>query len=986
MKKVLVGTVSVLAAAFAALAAQPEWRPVQGPLVTRWAREVSPGNVRPEYPRPQMVRKEWLNLNGLWGFEPVTGAKELQPPLGRPLRERILLPFSIETTLSGVGRREAELWYRRTFALPRNWMDRRVLLHFGAVDWECRAWVNGKPVGEHKGGYDPFAFDITGALKSSGEQELVLYVFDPTEQGHQPRGKQLGISNTWFYTPTTGPWQTIWLEPVAPERIEELVMCPDVEQGRLGLTVITTPEAKGLSLLATVLDGGKVVAQRSIAIGQEDPPVTFTSQPKTPAEPDALLLAMAQGDSERTHTRLTLSIPAPRLWSPQSPHLYDLRLELRRDRKMLDTVGSYFGMRKIEVKSEGGAARILLNGQPIFLRGVLDQGYWPDGGMTAPTDAALRYDVEILKQMGFNTSRKHIKVEDPRWYYWCDKLGLIVLQDMPGGERFTPSEAGAEKGAPNNDLLFRLDKLPSAEKGEPEKQQFKLELYRMIRNLRNHPAIVCWTVFNEGYGVRGHEVPTIVNAVRRIDPARLVVDGSGGPFTGESDLIDLHYPSVHTCPDAARAVIFSEATGHEQIGMNSHRWDWSSLAPLPKAEFLDHVARLSLAIEQHENLRRLGWLQGYMFVQLSDVETELNGMLTFDRVPKIKPSDMARLIAPRTAKSDRVLLPTAEERPATWRYTVDKPAEGWASAGFDDSVWRLGQSAFGDMKAPPDRTGAYPCEPRFARTEWEGDEIWLRHSLTLSETNFAFIYAMYQQRGQCELLIDGQPIRTLWPLDNYYPMDLPGASDLLKKPGPHLVAIHAKRMPGRFKYLDFGLYGHSRSYDDFALDPTFRQPFKLLVPPSHATGGQVWKYTTATPVPGWKEAGFDDGSWTQAKGAFGELPPSGFGIEASYPARYINTTWTNRELWMRRSFRLEGRAPAAPMLLIHHQGPVEVYLNGEPIYHSDRSLPSYGLFPLEGKAAKALRPGQNSVAVYAQKSNEPGYVDVGIVDRLKSKR
>jgi len=231
-------------------AAQPAWQPVQGPLMTRWTKEVSPQNVRPEYPRPQMKREEWLSLNGLWEFEPVAaGAKTLEPPVGQHLKERILVPFSIETTLSGVGRRESELWYRRTFAVPRSWKGRRILLNFGAVDWECQVWVNGKKVGEHKGGYDPFSFDITDVLKpSSGQQEVLLYVFDPTEQGHQPRGKQLSIPNGWFYTPTTGPWQTVWLEPAAPQRIEELVMRPDVERGRLELTVRTTSEALGSTL------------------------------------------------------------------------------------------------------------------------------------------------------------------------------------------------------------------------------------------------------------------------------------------------------------------------------------------------------------------------------------------------------------------------------------------------------------------------------------------------------------------------------------------------------------------------------------------------------------------------------------------------------------------------------------------------------------------------------------------------------------------
>jgi hypothetical protein len=933
-----------------------------------------------------MVRKEWMSLNGLWEFAPVPARSSSEPPVGRNLPERILVPFSIETILSGVGRREGELWYRRTFTVPRHWLGRRILLHFGAVDWECEVWVNGKSAGGHQGGYDPFHFDITDALKPSGEQELVLYVFDPTEQGHQPRGKQLRISNTWFYTPTTGPWQTVWLEPVAPQRIEALVMCPDVEQGRLQLTVITTPEAQGLTLTATAWEGGRRVAQKRIVVGREEPTVRFVNEPKTLAGPDAQLLAMDHEDRERTHARLVLPIPEAKLWTPEHPNLYDLRLELKRDNQTVDKVESYFGLRQIQIKSEGGVARICLNGQPIFLRGVLDQGYWPDGGMTAPSDAALRYDIEILKQMGFNTSRKHIKVEDPRWYYWCDKLGLIVFQDMPGGERYVPSPSGeAERDQLRNNLLFRLDKLPAAEKGEAEKRQFKVELYRMVQHLRNHPSVVCWTMFNEGYGVRGHDVPTIVNAVRRIDPTRLVVDGSGGPFTGESDLIDLHYPSLHTSPDPLRPVIFSEATGHEQIGMNAHRWDWSSLAPLSQKDFLGHVERLGLAVERHEDLRRLGWLQGYLFVQLSDLETELNGMVTFDRVPKIQPRDMAQLIAPRETNQDVVFLPTAEERPLIWRYTCVKPGEGWNTAGFDDATWKTGESGFGDTNAPPDRTGPYPGARRVPRTHWAGEEIWLRRFVTNSRTDFTFAYAVYQQRGECELFIDGQLARDFWALDNYYPLELTeGASDQLKKPGPHLLAVHARRNRGRINYVDVGLCGHRRDYDGFTLDPTFQQPFKLLLPPSHATDGQWWRYTTVAPASTWTEAGFDDATWTGGKGAFGEPPASAWGM-AAYPARYVHTAWTSRELWLRRTFKIDGAVKRRPSLLIHHQGPVEVYLNGMLIYSSARSLPSYGLFPLEASAAKRLRRGENCIAVRAEKSQEPGYLDLGIVEPEKAK-
>jgi hypothetical protein len=377
-----------------------------------------------------------------------------------------------------------------------------------------------------------------------------------------------------------------------------------------------------------------------------------------------------------------------------------------------------------------------------------------------------------------------------------------------------------------------------------------------------------------------------------------------------------------------------------------------------------------------------------MFVQLSDLETELNGMMTYDRVPKIQPQEMAKLIAPRETNEDLVILPTAERQPEIWRYTLENPGRDWAAAGFNDLSWKEGESGFGDAETASERMGPDPHGGRFPRTEWNSEEIWLRRSVRLQGTDFAFAYAIFQQRGECELFIDGKPIQSFWALDTYCPVKLAtGAGEVLKEPGPHVLAVHARRRPGGINYVDIGLYGHRRSYDEYSLNPTFQQRFNLLLPPSHATGGQIWKYTTAAPASQWREEAFDDANWSQGKGAFGELPPRewSFDVLASYPGRYINTIWTNQQIWMRRTFRLEGALPQAPHLLIHHQGPAEVYLNGKLIYHSDRSLPSYGMFGLKGEAAKSLRIGQNQVAVHACKQSQPSFIDVGIVDWLNGK-
>ena len=417
----------VIAALFSLLLLPPLGPPtgsrLPGRLMTRWAKDVSPENALPEYPRPQMVRKDWLNLNGLWDIKLADGTEA-----------KILVPYPIESALSGVMKHADRMTYRRSFEIPQAWSGRHVLLHFGAVDWEAKVSVNGKELGVHRGGYDDFSFDITDALKTSGEQEIAVEVFDPTDAGSQPRGKQVLHPGGIMYTPTSGIWQTVWLEPVAETHIESLLLVPDVDAGCLRLTVGGTGTVE-----AVASDGGRQVAQVSGDAGAE----------------------------------LKLAIPDPKLWSPDSPHLYDLRVSLKSGGKTVDEVTSYFGMRKIALgKDEQGVTRLMLNGKFVFQVGPLDQGFWPDGIYTAPTDEALRWDIETMKKLGFNCARKHVKVEPDRWYYWCDKLGLLVWQDMPAGDNKT-AEA---------------------------KQQFEVELRRLIEGRRDHPAIIMWVVFNEGWG------------------------------------------------------------------------------------------------------------------------------------------------------------------------------------------------------------------------------------------------------------------------------------------------------------------------------------------------------------------------------------------------------------------------------------------------------------------------------------------------------
>ncbi len=550
----------------AALAA--DWQPAAGPLKTRWAKDVTPDNVLPEYPRPQMVRKDWLNLNGLWDIK-----------LGDGTESKILVPFAIESALSGVMKHVDRVTYRRSFEIPKGWSGQKVLLHFGAVDWETTVFLNGKKLGVHRGGYDAFSFDITEALKGEGAQEITVEVFDPTDLGGQPRGKQKLKPGSIMYTATTGIWQTVWLEPVSPTHIESLKIVPDVDDGCLRLTVVGSG-----SVEAVASKDGKDVAQVTGQAGSE----------------------------------LKLSISNPKLWSPDSPHLYDLRVALKNGDKTVDSVTSYFGMRKIALgKDDKGVTRMMLNGKPVFQVGPLDQGFWPDGIYTAPTDEALRFDIVETKRLGFNTTRKHVKVEPDRWYYWCDKLGLLVWQDMPCGNSYT-------------------------DKPQPiDKPQFKTELVNMVRNYWNHPSIIMWVVFNENQGQ--HDTEALVAEVKALDPSRLVNNASGNDDKNCGDVIDKHsYPGPESPkPEDNRAAVLGEFGGLG-LPVDGHTWT-------KKTWGYEGTKNIEDLTKGYEKLLRKSWelnvtsgLSAVIYTQLTDVETECNGLLTYDReINKVVPERAA---------------------------------------------------------------------------------------------------------------------------------------------------------------------------------------------------------------------------------------------------------------------------------------------------------------------------------------------------------
>jgi hypothetical protein len=554
-------------------------------LRTQWADQVGPDNAHPEYPRPQLTRADWRNLNGRWQFAAATAGE--QPPVGRNLAEHILVPYPVESQLSGLERHEDRMWYRRTFTVPAGWRigsGKRLRLNFGAVDWRAEVYVNGTKVAEHQGGYDKFSADITAALRPGRTQELIVGVYDPTDAAdgeNPPLGKQRLDPGGIWYTPTSGIWQTVWMEPVAPDHVDSLKLVPDVTNSRL--TVQAQGVRTGVPMTATAYDGKREVAT---ARG-------LTGHP------------------------LTLTLHRPHLWSPDDPFLYGLKVTVGADH-----VGSYFGMRSISVEKVNGVPRTLLNGKPVFMMATLDQGFWPDGLYTAPTDQALAHDLKVHKQLGFNAVRKHIKVEPDRWFYWADRLGLMVWQDMPA-------------------MTAGVDPSPAA------RAEFERELQRIIDQHISSPSVVMWVTFNEGWGQ--YDVARIADQAKAWDPSRLVDAMSGlnlGADGGTGDVMDEHgYPSpaLPPHPDGRRALVSGEYGGLG-LAVPGHAWSvqQSYVDVDPAAYTDDYLAKLA-------EVRALACKgsNGAVYTQISDVEGELNGLLTYDR--KVLKPDARRVRAAQRA-------------------------------------------------------------------------------------------------------------------------------------------------------------------------------------------------------------------------------------------------------------------------------------------------------------------------------------------------
>jgi hypothetical protein len=654
------------------------------------------------------------------------------------------VPFPIESALSGVMTKVGEanrLWYRRAIDVPAGWRDRRTMLRFGAVDWDATIFIDGREVGSHKGGYDGFSIDVSGAVTPGQRHELVISVWDPTDAGTQPRGKQVTNPRGIWYTSVTGIWQTVWLEPVPDASIDGLILEPDIDTGVLRVTATVSRAPAGATVRAIALDGPREIARATGRPGE----------------------------------LFTVALPKAARWTPDSPKLYSLKVTLVRGATTTDEVTSYFGMRKTSLcKDASGTQRLCLNNEPLFQYGLLDQGWWPDGLYTAPTDEALKFDIEATKRLGFNMARKHVKVEPARWYYWADTLGLLVWQDMPStvirGER--PAESA---------------------------RQFEAELEAMIDGFRNHPSIVMWVPFNEGWGQ--YDTPRITDWVKRHDPSRPVNNASGWTDMKVGDVNDIHrYPGPGAPKtETARAVVLGEFGG---LGLPLAGRTWQSQANWSYRGFTTRETLTDAYVDLLGRLHPLigtPGLSAAVYTQTTDVEIEVNGLMTYDRA--LVKLDEARAHAAarslfRPPPSIVTLVPTARDVSAEWRYTTSAPATEWMTSAFGDAAWPTGRGGFGTATTPGAVVG----------TIWNTPDIWIRRTFELPAGFTAINPQLFLHHDEdAEIYINGVLALKIGGYSTDYELAAitPDARASLR-PGRNTLAIHCHQTAGG-QYIDAGL-------------------------------------------------------------------------------------------------------------------------------------------------------------------------------------
>lgn len=751
-----------------------EWQMKKGPMMTPWSETLDPNNVLSEYPRPQMVRPDWMNLNGVWDLRKGTVGEAYSASFDYD--KKILVPFPIESAISGVMEKSDEqcYWYRRTVVIPESMKGKNILLHFGAVDWETVVYVNGTKVGTHTGGYDPFSFDITSALKEGGEQEITVYIYDNTGVQGQPTGKQSKNPSICWYTAVSGIWQTVWLEPVNPVYIKSFTMEPNLDKAWLSL-MVNPSETDGVTVNAKIRDkAGNIVATLENGV------------------PGNIL-------------RMTIENVHP--WSVEDPYLYDLDIAIVKNGVETDVVKSYCGIRKIEVKKVGDIPRIFLNNKQVFQMGPLDQGWWPDGLYTAPSDEALLFDIRTMKDLGFNMVRKHIKTEPARWYYHCDREGILVWQDLPS---------------------------PNLPKGHEDfaKANFEDESKRIIDALKNYPSIVQWIVFNEGWGQFDTERMTNVvdTKVNSLTPARfgkptLICCASGWVDAEVGNIIDTHSYPDPSCPSNANRAAVCGEYGGITLKVPGHIWPGGDFQYTTVETGRDFTVFFNSLCDKIKDYYYQG-LNAAVYTQISDVEIEKNGILTYDRRVMKPYSPTGELKAkieecvnmPESNVIIKPILSTAKDHKYTWRYntTTDVPRR-WFAKEYDDRAWSKGLAAFG--------AGLPEQSADLVSTEWKTSQIYMRRWFYLGDITPEIIdklrFVLFHD-DDIEIYINGVWAATKTGcVFNYVPKDISEEAKKALKPNSwNLIAVGGKQGGGQ-QIMDIGIsafvtedFGYTENYDD----------------------------------------------------------------------------------------------------------------------------------------------------------------------------
>lgn len=760
-KLIFMALVAVLSLMPTTINAQ-SWSAKQAPIMTTWGETIDPNQTWQEYPRPQLIREDWQNLNGLWNFFIRTSREDLSYETSiAAFSQKILVPFAVESALSGIMSQDfatnanSTFMYRRTFTLPSTYQGKHLLLHFGAVDWKCKVYINGQEAGEHAGGNDPFSFDITNYLTNVAEQEIVVAVIDPTTNGGQPTGKQTIYPSGIWYTPVSGIWQTVWLEPVAEAHVERYEVLPDIDNQSIKLNVITSTANAVADIAINDGTGYKTVKQGI--------PVNAFQE---------------------------ISIPNPKRWSPDSPFIYDMEITLSYNGNVTDKVQGYFAMRKFSRGMANGHPCLMLNNEPLYLSGPLDQGYWPDGLFTAPSYEAMTFDLKAIKSLGMNMVRKHIKVEPDSWYTWCDRNGLIVWQDMPSGNM-----SG------------------SLGPTSVQEQNFYDESVRIVNSLKQHPSIGAWIVFNEGWGQNadmgsGH-THRGVTAVRDADAdhTRLINAVTGWTDFEIGDFLDIHsYPAPNAIPDPNNERISScgEFGGITML-VEGHQWSGSQQVYTAVSNSDDYTSLFNQYTNKLQELQLSNGLWSSVYTQITDVEQELNGILTYDRkIWKITDAQKASIkknieqTIHNRFTGMTVALDAADTSTSNiyWRITTTQPVDGWQNTTFDDSQWRNSAAGFGGNE-------------RYRKTQWSSSDIWIRRHFTLQNVStveeLSNLYLWMFHDEDAEVYINGVlAVKASGYNTDYQAFEMTNdAKQAILLNGDNVLAIHCHQTTGG-QYIDAG--------------------------------------------------------------------------------------------------------------------------------------------------------------------------------------